>query len=181
MVEQQRALRQEQPDRVLHRVHVADEVVLRHELEQFDHIRLRGPRRERQERRTQLDAVLAEECDRVGGVARRVALVETGEDLWHGGVFREVVPAAVPGIMFLSGGQDDVEATENLNAINKLGPHPWQFSFSYGRALQAAALKAWQGQDANASAGQAAYLHRSLMNGLAASGKWTPDAEKAAS
>jgi fructose-bisphosphate aldolase class I len=95
--------------------------------------------------------------------------------------FREVVPAAVPGIMFLSGGQDDVEATANLDAINKLGPHPWQFSFSYGRALQAAALKAWQGQDANESAGQKAYLHRSLMNGLAATGKWTPDAEKAAS
>ena len=95
--------------------------------------------------------------------------------------FREVVPAAVPGIMFLSGGQDDVEATANLDAINKLGPHPWQFSFSYGRALQAAALQAWRGVDANAGAGQAAYLHRAQMNGLAAKGKWTADAEKAAS
>jgi fructose-bisphosphate aldolase class I len=95
--------------------------------------------------------------------------------------FREVVPAAVPGIMFLSGGQDDEEATANLDAINKLGPHPWQFSFSYGRALQAAALQAWKGADANTGAGQKAYLHRAEMNGLAASGKWTPDAEKAAS
>jgi fructose-bisphosphate aldolase class I len=95
--------------------------------------------------------------------------------------FREVVPAAVPGIMFLSGGQGDEEATANLDAINKLGPHPWQFSFSYGRALQAAALSAWQGADANAKAGQAAYLHRAQMNGLAANGKWTADAEKAAS
>jgi fructose-bisphosphate aldolase class I len=95
--------------------------------------------------------------------------------------FREVVPAAVPGIMFLSGGQDDVEATENLDAINKLGPQPWKISFSYGRALQHAALQAWQGEDANAAAGQAAYLHRSVMNGLAANGTWTPDAEKAAS
>ena len=64
--------------------------------------------------------------------------------------FRDVVPAAVPGIVFLSGGQGDEEATANLDAINKLGPHPWQVSFSYGRALQAAALSAWKGADANA-------------------------------
>jgi fructose-bisphosphate aldolase class I len=95
--------------------------------------------------------------------------------------FRDVVPAAVPGIVFLSGGQGDEEATANLDAINKIGPHPWEFSFSYGRALQAAALQAWKGEDANASAGQAAYLHRAHMNGLARSGAWTPKAEKAAS
>jgi fructose-bisphosphate aldolase class I len=95
--------------------------------------------------------------------------------------FRTVVPAAVPGIVFLSGGQGDEEATANLDAINKIGPHPWQFSFSYGRALQAAALQAWKGEDANASAGQAAYLHRAHMNGLARSGSWTSEAEKAAS
>ena len=95
--------------------------------------------------------------------------------------FREVVPAAVPGIVFLSGGQGDEEATANLDAINKLGPHPWQVSFSYGRALQAAALSAWKGDDANAGAGQKAFLHRAQMNGLARDGKWTADAEKAAS
>ncbi len=95
--------------------------------------------------------------------------------------FREVVPAAVPGIVFLSGGQGDEEATANLDAINKIGPHPWQVSFSYGRALQAAALSAWKGQDANAAAGQKAYLHRARMNGLARQGSWTPDAEKSAS
>ncbi len=94
--------------------------------------------------------------------------------------FRDVVPAAVPGIVFLSGGQSDEEATANLDAINKLGPHPWNVSFSYGRALQAAALSAWQGDDANAAAGQKAFLHRARMNGLARDGKWTPDAEKAA-
>ena len=94
--------------------------------------------------------------------------------------FREVVPAAVPGIVFLSGGQADEEATANLDAINKIGPHPWQLSFSYGRALQHAALGAWKGEDANAAAGQAAFLHRARMNGLARDGKWTPDAEKAA-
>jgi len=95
--------------------------------------------------------------------------------------FREVVPAAVPGIVFLSGGQGDKEATANLDAINKIGPHPWQVSFSYGRALQAAALSAWKGDDANAAAGQQAFLHRARMNSLAAHGNWTPDAERAAS
>ena len=93
--------------------------------------------------------------------------------------FREVVPAAVPGILFLSGGQSDEEATANLDAINKKGPHPWEFSFSYGRALQHAALNAWKGDDSNIAAGQAAYLHRSRMNGLARTGTWTDAAEKA--
>jgi fructose-bisphosphate aldolase class I len=95
--------------------------------------------------------------------------------------FREVVPAAVPGIVFLSGGQADEEATANLDAINKIGPHPWQMSFSYGRALQHAALQAWKGADANAAAGQKAFLHRAHMNGLARKGAWTADAEKSAS
>ncbi|MDP9335639.1 MAG: fructose-bisphosphate aldolase class I [Actinomycetota bacterium] len=94
---------------------------------------------------------------------------------------RMVVPAAVPGIVFLSGGQGDEEATANLNAMNAKGPHPWQLSFSYGRALQSAALKAWKGADANLSAGQAAYRHRAHMNSLARSGAYTSDAEKAAS
>ena len=82
--------------------------------------------------------------------------------------------------MFLSGGQGDEEATANLNAINAKGPHPWQLSFSYGRALQHAALQAWKGADANMSAGQAAYLHRAHMNGLAATGAYSAGAEKAA-
>ena len=64
------------------------------------------------------------------------------------------MPAAVPGIVFLSGGQSDEQATARLNAMNQLGPHPWQLSFSYGRALQAAALKAWKGEAANVDAGQ---------------------------
>src|SRR5262249_23557076 len=94
--------------------------------------------------------------------------------------FRHVVPAAVPGILFLSGGQSDEEASANLDAINKKAPLPWQVSFSYGRALQAAALVAWGGADANAGAGQKAYLHRAKMNGLAQTGGWSPDAERAA-
>ncbi|AZO27515.1 MULTISPECIES: class I fructose-bisphosphate aldolase [unclassified Mesorhizobium] len=95
-------------------------------------------------------------------------------------LFRETVPVAVQGIAFLSGGQDDEEATANLNAINVIGPHPWKLSFSYGRALQAAAQKAWSGKASNVAAGQAAFIHRAHMNHLAALGKWRPALEKAA-
>ena len=93
--------------------------------------------------------------------------------------FRDVVPAAVPGIVFLSGGQGDEEATANLDAINKRGPHPWGFSFSYGRALQAPALKAWGGSDDNTAAGQAAYAKRAKLNGLARDGKYDASMEAA--
>jgi fructose-bisphosphate aldolase class I len=93
--------------------------------------------------------------------------------------FREVVPAAVPGIVFLSGGQGDEEATANLNAMNAKGPHPWELSYSYGRALQAPSLQAWKGDDANIGAGQAAYLHRARMNGLARTGAWSEQVERA--
>lgn len=91
--------------------------------------------------------------------------------------FLGVVPAAVPGIVFLSGGQSEVEATENLNAINKLGG-PWPLSFSYGRALQASALAAWGGEAANAEAAQAAFAHRARMNALAAAGEWSAELEQ---
>jgi fructose-bisphosphate aldolase class I len=94
--------------------------------------------------------------------------------------FRRHVPAAVPGIVFLSGGQTDEDATAHLNAMNAMGPHPWELSFSYGRALQAPALKAWSGEVANVAAGQSAYLHRAKMNGLARSGSYSPDLEKVA-
>ena len=80
------------------------------------------------------------------------------------------VPAAVPGIVFLSGGQTDEHATAHLDAMNKRGPHPWQLTFSYGRALQAPALKAWKGDAANVDAGKAAFLHRARLNGAARSG-----------
>jgi fructose-bisphosphate aldolase class I len=94
-------------------------------------------------------------------------------------LFRETVPAAVPGIMFLSGGQSDVEATANLNAINAIGPHPWKLSFSYGRALQAAPQKAWAGKPENVAAAQAAFAHRARMNRLAAKGEWNASLENA--
>jgi fructose-bisphosphate aldolase class I len=90
------------------------------------------------------------------------------------------VPAAVPGIVFLSGGQTDEAATAHLDAINRQGPQPWQLSFSYGRALQAPAQKAWAGRDANVAAGQAAYLKRARLNGAARSGAYDPELESAA-
>jgi fructose-bisphosphate aldolase class I len=80
------------------------------------------------------------------------------------------VPAEVPGVVFLSGGQSDEDATAHLNEMNKLGLHPWELSFSYGRALQAPALKAWGGAPAGLEAGQRALAHRARMNGLARSG-----------
>jgi fructose-bisphosphate aldolase class I len=93
---------------------------------------------------------------------------------------RATVPAAVPGIVFLSGGQSDELATAHLNEMNRRGPHPWELSFSYGRALQAPALKAWGGSEENVSAGQEAYLHRARMNGLARSGDYSDEREREA-
>ena len=92
--------------------------------------------------------------------------------------FERHVPALVPGIVFLSGGQSETEATENLNAINALGG-PWPLSFSYGRALQASALDAWRGEPGNVEAAQQAFLHRARMNALAVAGDWTTEVEQA--
>jgi fructose-bisphosphate aldolase class I len=94
-------------------------------------------------------------------------------------LFKRTVPVAVPGIAFLSGGQDDVEATANLDAINRMGPLPWSVTFSYGRALQAAPQKAWSGKADNVVAAQKAFSHRARMNGLAAQGAWTKALETA--
>jgi fructose-bisphosphate aldolase, class I len=90
------------------------------------------------------------------------------------------VPASVPGIAFLSGGQSDEDATAHLDEMNRIGSAPWALSFSYGRALQAAALKAWGGRRENFAAGQRAFMHRAKMNGLAATGRWEQKLEKAA-
>jgi len=95
--------------------------------------------------------------------------------------YRATVPAAVPGIVFLSGGQSDEVATAHLNAMNQLGNLPWQLSFSYGRALQSPALQAWKGETANVDAGRNAFLHRAKLNSAARSGSYTADMEKAAS
>jgi fructose-bisphosphate aldolase class I len=87
------------------------------------------------------------------------------------------VPAAVPGIVFLSGGQSAQVATENLNAMNESGAYPWEVSFSYGRALQAPVLAAWKGQEANVAAAQAALLKRCKLNGLARKGIYANNME----
>ena len=95
-------------------------------------------------------------------------------------ILKRTVPAAVPGIAFLSGGQSDEDATAHLHLMNAMGRLPWNLTFSYGRALQAAALKAWSGKPENTAAGARAFAHRAKMNGLAAAGKWAQGLEKAA-
>jgi fructose-bisphosphate aldolase class I len=95
-------------------------------------------------------------------------------------VLRRTVPAAVPGIAFLSGGQSDELATAHLDAMNKLGSGAWVLSFSYGRALQAAPLKKWRGNPGNVAAAQAAFIHRARMNSLASAGRYSADLERQA-
>jgi fructose-bisphosphate aldolase, class I len=95
-------------------------------------------------------------------------------------LLKNCVPAAVPGIAFLSGGQSDADATAHLNAMNRIGGLPWHLTFSYGRALQAAPLKAWSGKAENVAAGQRAFSHRARMNSLASKGEWKADLEKKA-
>jgi fructose-bisphosphate aldolase class I len=93
-------------------------------------------------------------------------------------VLRACVPAAVPGIAFLSGGQSDEEATAHLDAMNRIGGLPWKLTFSYGRALQAAPQKAWSGKSENVTTAQRAFTHRAMMNSLAAKGQWKQDLER---
>jgi fructose-bisphosphate aldolase class I len=96
-------------------------------------------------------------------------------------VLKAVVPAEVPGVAFLSGGQSDVQATEHLSLMNEQAAKlPWRLTFSYGRALQGAAMKVWAGRPENVAAAQRAFLHRVRMNSLAASGRWSADLEKQA-
>lgn len=90
---------------------------------------------------------------------------------------RRSVPAAIPGVVFLSGGQSPEQATENLNAMNAMGPHPWELSFSYGRALQEPVLNSWMGKPVNVSAAQMSFYHRAKCNGAARSGTYTPELE----
>lgn len=112
------------------------------------------------------------------GASSRAGVQEVAE--WTVRCFRKHVPAAVPGIVFLSGGQSDEDATAHLNAMNAMGPHPWQLSFSYGRALQAPSLKAWGGKAENVEAGQRAYYHRAKMNSAARTGVYAPEMEREA-
>jgi fructose-bisphosphate aldolase, class I len=110
------------------------------------------------------------------GAARQASVEEVAERTIH--CFRRVVPAAVPGIVFLSGGQSPVQATEHLNAMNRLGDQPWELSFSYGRALQEPVLQAWQGKAANVVEAQDRLRHRAHCNGAARSGEYSQSMEK---
>ena len=94
-------------------------------------------------------------------------------------VLKRTVPAALPGVVFLSGGQTDENATAHLDAMNRMGA-PWPLTFSYSRALQAVALNAWRGQASNVGAAQKAFHHRAKMNSLAAKGQWNRNLEKQA-
>jgi fructose-bisphosphate aldolase, class I len=109
---------------------------------------------------------------------KRASVEEVAEKTLR--VLKACVPAAVPGIAFLSGGQSDEDATAHLDAINKMGPLPWHVSFSYGRALQAAPQKTWSGKSENVAAAQRAFSHRAMMNSLAALGQWKADLERKA-
>lgn len=93
-------------------------------------------------------------------------------------LLKNCVPAAVPGIAFLSGGQSDEDATAHLDAMNRIGGLPWKLTFSYGRALQSAPQKAWSGRNENVAAGQTAFTHRARMNSLASRGEWQSDLER---
>jgi fructose-bisphosphate aldolase, class I len=110
--------------------------------------------------------------------AKRASVEEVAERTVR--VLKACVPAAVPGIAFLSGGQSDEEATAHLDAINRIGNLPWKVTFSYGRALQAPVQKTWAGKSENVAAAQRAFAHRARMNGLATLGEWKVDLEKKA-
>ncbi|MEL6373323.1 MAG: class I fructose-bisphosphate aldolase [Pseudomonadota bacterium] len=112
------------------------------------------------------------------GSAQKASVEEVAEKTVA--CLKACVPPAVPGIAFLSGGQSDEEATAHLSAMNAMGALPWALTFSYGRALQAAALKAWGGKPENVAAAQRAFTHRAAMNGAAARGTWSADMENAA-
>jgi fructose-bisphosphate aldolase, class I len=110
--------------------------------------------------------------------AKRASVDEVAEKTLR--VLKASVPAAVPGIAFLSGGQSDEEATAHLDAMHRMGPLAWQLSFSYGRALQHAPQTVWSGKPENVAAAQRAFNHRAMMNGLATLGQWKADLERKA-
>jgi fructose-bisphosphate aldolase, class I len=110
--------------------------------------------------------------------AKRAGVDEVAEKTVR--LLKACVPAAVPGIAFLSGGQSDEEATAHLDAMNRIGLLPWKLTFSYGRALQHAPQTVWKGKTENSAAAQRAFSHRARMNGLAALGQWKADMEKKA-
>ena len=136
--------------------------------------------RELRVQRVELEGMILKPNMAISGkkCAKQAQVAEVAEKTIR--MLKACVPAAVPGIAFLSGGQSDEEATAHLNAMNAIGHLPWKLTFSYGRALQAAPQKAWSGKSENVAAGQRAFAHRAKMNGLAALGQWKADLEKKA-
>ncbi len=136
--------------------------------------------RELRTQRVELEGMILKPNMAIAGkkCAKQASVDEVAEKTIR--LLKACVPAAVPGIAFLSGGQSDEEATAHLNAMNAIGSLPWKLTFSYGRALQAAPQKAWSGKAENVAAGQRAFTHRARMNALASTGKWATDMEKKA-
>src|SRR6201996_3820910 len=136
--------------------------------------------RELRVQRVELEGMILKPNMAVSGkkCAKQASVAEVAEKTIR--MLKACVPAAVPGIAFLSGGQSDEEATAHLDAMNKIGHLPWGLTFSYGRALQAAPQKAWSGKAENVAAGQRAFTHRARMNALASKGEWATDMEKKA-
>jgi len=132
------------------------------------------------EQRSHLEGMILKPSMVVSGKdnARQAGVDEVAERTIR--CLKRTVPGAVPGIAFLSGGQSAVSATEHLNKMNQIGPHPWQVSFSYARALQDPALKAWTGETGNVAAAQKIFYHRAKMNSAARSGSYTKQMEEAA-
>ena len=136
--------------------------------------------RELRVQRVELEGMILKPNMAVSGkkCAKQASVEEVAEKTIR--MLKACVPAAVPGIAFLSGGQSDEQATAHLNAMNAIGHLPWKLTFSYGRALQAAPQKAWSGKSENVAAGQRAFTHRARMNALASKGEWATDMEKKA-
>jgi fructose-bisphosphate aldolase class I len=136
--------------------------------------------RELRVQRVELEGMILKPNMAVSGkkCAKQASVEEVAEKTIR--MLKACVPAAVPGIAFLSGGQSDEDATAHLNAMNRIGNLPWKLTFSYGRALQAAPQKAWSGKSENVAAGQRAFTHRARMNALASKGEWATDMEKKA-
>jgi len=134
--------------------------------------------RELQAQRVALEGMILKPNMAISGkkCSKQASVAEIAEKTVR--LLKACVPAAVPGIAFLSGGQSDEEATAHLNAMHRLGTLPWPLTFSYGRALQAAPQKAWAGKAENVAAGQRAFAHRARMNALASTGEWETSLEK---
>jgi fructose-bisphosphate aldolase class I len=136
--------------------------------------------RELRVQRVELEGMILKPNMAISGkkCAKQASVEEVAEKTIR--MLKACVPAAVPGIAFLSGGQSDEDATAHLNAMNAIGHLPWKLTFSYGRALQAAPQKAWSGKPENVATGQRAFTHRARMNALASKGEWATDMEKKA-